>query len=1045
MRRVVLTIFILGLFVGSAFAQGAGQLNGMVADSSGGVIPGVTVFAVESGTGISRDTVTGANGRYQFAALRPTTYEIRAELAGFRTVRQTDVVLAANQNLTLNITLQLGDLSETVTVAGEAASVDISSATISEVVDSKRIVELPLNGRGKTIPGALRLSTNGTESRQASFRLDGTNHTDSYFQQNQPFPFPDALQEFSIQTSNYSAAQGASAGAVVNAVTRSGTNNLHGGVFGYARDRTFNSKNFFLPERDFLKRKQYGGYAGGPIMRNKLFFFAGWQGTTIQNVGGTLTQTVPTTAMRAGDFSSFATALRDPLGGTFPGNQIPVSRFDPASVKVLGFMPQATGNGTLQIPRRIGQNDNQIIAKVDSQLTQNNQVSVRYFFDHFTNDPTFEAGNLLTYRNPTLGSRQRIQNVVGSWQRTLTSTLLNEFRVGYNKFGSSRYPPSGVPSMQDLGVRLPIYPSLPSISEIQANGFFNIGDNLFASFPRHGIEINDRVNWAKGRHQIQFGGETAIQDVKIRNEFRRAGHFQFNGSVTGNALADFLLGQINTFDQGTGEYKDYAVFYASGFVQDDFKVSDRLTLNMGVRFEHSPPWHEVEGRIMHWSVADYNANVRSTMFPAAPRGETFRGDAGFVGEEGVAPRANTASARLGFAWDITGDGRTSLRGGGGTFYDQRRGGESGNEAVNAPPFSLRLNVTRPQGPFSDPYRGRTDFALITDATVGTQQAVFPTPVLISTFGSEYKVPLTYNFNLTFEREVVTGLMARAAYVGSRNRNGRYAPQLNYAVYAPGVTTATTDARRLYAAAGLGSIGSQAEDRQSNYNSMQLTLSKRYSHGFTVTSNYTLSKVEGDFGPEIIPYTMPQNQALMWGPLDQDHRHRFTTSWVLDLPGANMTGPLKHVIGGWQWTGVMQYQTGRPYTVTSGRDNSLDGIGNDRASLTGTSVAPPDGSAQTVWFNPAAFAVNAAGTFGDTGKGAYYGPSLQSWDMGLFKNFRMNADMNVQFRAEFFNVFNQVNFDLPNTNVSGANFGRITRTDPGFGDPRIIQFGLKFVF
>lgn len=1066
MRRVVLTIFILGLFVGSAFAQGAGQLNGMVADSSGGVIPGVTVFAVESGTGISRDTVTGANGRYQFAALRPTTYEIRAELAGFRTVRQTDVVLAANQNLTLNITLQLGDLSETVTVAGEAASVDISSATISEVVDSKRIVELPLNGRdaarlsmlvagmvvtavdqesGKTIPGALRLSTNGTESRQASFRLDGTNHTDSYFQQNQPFPFPDALQEFSIQTSNYSAAQGASAGAVVNAVTRSGTNNLHGGVFGYARDRTFNSKNFFLPERDFLKRKQYGGYAGGPIMRNKLFFFAGWQGTTIQNVGGTLTQTVPTTAMRAGDFSSFATALRDPLGGTFPGNQIPVSRFDPASVKVLGFMPQATGNGTLQIPRRIGQNDNQIIAKVDSQLTQNNQVSVRYFFDHFTNDPTFEAGNLLTYRNPTLGSRQRIQNVVGSWQRTLTSTLLNEFRVGYNKFGSSRYPPSGVPSMQDLGVRLPIYPSLPSISEIQANGFFNIGDNLFASFPRHGIEINDRVNWAKGRHQIQFGGETAIQDVKIRNEFRRAGHFQFNGSVTGNALADFLLGQINTFDQGTGEYKDYAVFYASGFVQDDFKVSDRLTLNMGVRFEHSPPWHEVEGRIMHWSVADYNANVRSTMFPAAPRGETFRGDAGFVGEEGVAPRANTASARLGFAWDITGDGRTSLRGGGGTFYDQRRGGESGNEAVNAPPFSLRLNVTRPQGPFSDPYRGRTDFALITDATVGTQQAVFPTPVLISTFGSEYKVPLTYNFNLTFEREVVTGLMARAAYVGSRNRNGRYDPQLNYAVYAPGVTTATTDARRLYAAAGLGSIGSQAQDRQSNYNSMQLTLSKRYSHGFTVTSNYTLSKVEGDFGPEIIPYTMPQNQALMWGPLDQDHRHRFTTSWVLDLPGANMTGPLKHVIGGWQWTGVMQYQTGRPYTVTSGRDNSLDGIGNDRASLTGTSVAPPDGSAQTVWFNPAAFAVNAAGTFGDTGKGAYYGPSLQSWDMGLFKNFRMNADMNVQFRAEFFNVFNQVNFDLPNTNVSGANFGRITRTDPGFGDPRIIQFGLKFVF
>ena len=572
MRRVLLIVLVLGLSVSSAFAQATGQINGVVADNSGGVVPGVTVTAVESGTGVSRETVTGANGRYSFLSLRPTGYEIRAELAGFRTVRQTDVVLAANQNLTLNITLELGELSETVTVAGEAASVDISSSTIAEVVDSKRIVELPLNGRdaarlsmlvsgmvvtsvdqesGKTIPGALRLSTNGTESRQASFRLDGTNHTDSYFQQNQPFPFPDALQEFSIQTSNYSAAQGASAGAVVNAVTRSGTNNLHGGVFGYARDRTFNSKNFFSVERDFLKRKQYGGYAGGPIFRNKMFFFAGWQGTKIQNIGGTLNQTIPTTAMRAGDFSAVTTQLVDPVTRLpFPGNQIPVSRFDPAAVNVMKFMPNvAGGNGALvQVPRRIGQNDNQVIFKVDNQLTDNNQVSVRYFFDHFTNDPTFDEGNLLSYRNPTLGSRQRIQNVVGSWQRTMTSTLLNEFRVGFNKFGSSRYPPTGVPSMQELGVRLPIYPTSPSISEIQANGFFNIGDNLFASFPRHGIEINDRVNWAKGqasdpvRRRDGHPGREDPQRVPscgalpVRGRARSAG--------TGHALADFVLGQL---------------------------------------------------------------------------------------------------------------------------------------------------------------------------------------------------------------------------------------------------------------------------------------------------------------------------------------------------------------------------------------------------------------------------------------------------------------------------------------------------------------------
>jgi hypothetical protein len=1063
---------VLGLCAGNAFAQGAGQINGVVADSSGGVIPGVTVTAVEAGTAISRDTVTNEQGRYSFPSMRPTTYEVRAELAGFRTVRRTDVLLQANQNLTLNITMELGELSETVTVAGEAATVDVSSATIAEVVDSKRIVELPLNGRdaarlsmlvsgmvvtevnqesAKTIPGALRLSTNGTESRQASFRLDGTNHTDSYFQQNQPFPFPDALQEFSIQTSNYSAAQGASAGAVVNAVTRSGTNNLNGGVFGYLRDRTFNSKNFFLPERDFLKRKQFGGYAGGPIMKNKMFFFGGWQGTTISNVGGTLNQVVPTLAMRNGDFSAISTPLRDPNGGFFPNNQIPVSRFDPASAKVLALIPAVPGgsNGVnIQVPRRVGQDDNQVVAKVDNQLNENNQLSVRYFFDNFTNDPTFNEGNIVSYRQPTLGSKVRIQNVMGSWQRTLTSALLNELRFGFNHFAASRYPPTnGVPSMQDLGVRLPIYPTDPSISQIEANGFFNIGDNLFASFPRHGFEVNDRVNWAKGRHQVQFGGEMAWQDVKIRNEFRRAGHFTFDGGITGNALADFLLGQINTFDQGTGEYKDYKVNYGSAFFQDDIKAADNLTLNLGVRYEYSPPWHEVVGRIMHWSVADYTNNVRSTVFPNAPRGETFRGDAGFVGEEGVEASPSTASVRFGFAWDITGDGRTSLRGGGGSFYDQRRDGESGNGAVNAPPFSLRLNVTRPQGPFSNPYLGRSDFNLITDATVGTTSAIFPTPVLISTFGDEYKVPVTYNFNLTFEREVVTGVMARAAYVGSRNRNGRRTIQLNYAnANIAGATTGNTDARRLFASAGLGNIESQLQDRESNYNSMQLTLSKRYSHGFTVTSNYTLSKVEGNFGDQVIPYDMSQDRAIVWGPLDQDHRHRFTTSWVLDLPGQNMEGPVRWVVGGWQWTGVMQYQTGRPYTVESGRDNSLDSIGNDRAKLTGQPVEPPAGSDPTLWFNPAAFALNDPGTFGNVGKGAYYGPSLHSWDMGLFKNFRFSSDVNVQFRAEFFNVFNQVNFDLPNrNNVTAGTFGRITRTDPSFGDPRIVQFGLKFVF
>jgi hypothetical protein len=1088
LRRIIFAVCLTVLFVAGVYGQQAGQIVGVVTDNRGEAVPNVTVKVVEVGTGFTRTAVTNIGGQYVLPALRPTQYEITVEASGFRSFRRTGVELLANQSLTINIPLEVGAVTETVNVVGGAVQVDTTTSTLSEVVDRSRIVELPLNGRdaarlstlvagtaivsvstetGKSIPGGLRLSSNGSQARQVAFKLDGVSNTDFYFQENQTFPFPDALQEFSIQTSNYSAAQGNNAGAVVNVVTRSGTNDFHGGAFEFVRNRVFNARNFFARERDFLKRNQFGAFGGGPLLlpgydgRNKTFFFLGWQGTRIRNRANDVTAFAPTAAQRNGDFSSLLIGtnkvyLRDPLKtGTcsatdqtacFPNNQIPVNRFDPASVNVLKFIPEVGGDGRIVFGRNIAQELDQGVAKMDHKLTDKDQISGRYFIDHFRNAAIYNDDNLLTYRGGSNQSRVRTQNLALSWTRTISPTVLNEFSFGYNRIHSRRAPPTGTPGMKELGVRLPLYPTLESIAQIEAVGFFNIGDNLEAAFVRNGFEWSNRTSWVMGRHSLQFGGEIARYRVDIANEFRRAGHYVFRGNITGNAIADFMLGRLDSFDQGTGEYKNNRATYTALFVQDDFKVAQRLTLNLGLRYEPTPPWHEVRGRIQYFTIENFRNGVKSPQFKNAPPGVLFRGDPG-VPEDGALGDYNNVAGRFGFALDVFGDGKTSVRGGVGMFYDQHLLGEFNNGGVNAPPWSIRLSVTRPQGPFSDPYQGRTDFNLITPASIGSPDAAFPRPVLLTTYDGKHTTPLTYNWNLTLEREIFSSWLARAAYVGSASNYGRVVKQLNPA--RPG--TGSIDSRRLFAPE-IGNIDYFTEDRRSYYHSMQLSLNKRLSRGLTVLTNYTWSKSLGNYSGsageavEVAPWNVPNADSFVYGPMDFDYRHRFVISWVWELPKAPTDNAfLKGLLHGWQANGIGQYQSGGAFTITSGRDNSQTGINRDRARFTGVSVDAPAGSDKTVWFNPAAFAVNEAGTFGTVGRGAFHGPSLFSWDMGFFKSFAITEQVNLQFRAEMFNIFNQVNFANPNTNVSGGGFGRITITHPNAGDPRIIQFGLKLVF
>jgi len=508
----------------------------------------------------------------------------------------------------------------------------------------------------KTIPGGLEISANGTPGgEQTAYKLDGANNTDFYFQRNMTFPNPDAVQEFSIQTSNYSATVGNNAGAVVNVVTRSGTNEFHGGLFEFVRNREFNARNTFANDVDQLKRNEFGAFGGGPIARNRSFFFASWQQRQLRDVRSARTAFAPTLDMKnLGDFSTCGTNCDretpiDPLSGEpFANKMIPLSCFDPASKNVADCLPDIGGDGFLIIPKPLNQDWKQFVTRVDHMATDNDRITGRYFLDHFDNAGSYDPNNLLTYRGPVIAARVRVQNLMVGWQKTFSPTVLNDFSASYSRMHAARGPFfDDVPSMIELGVRLPLEATLPSISQIEAVGFWRLGDNLEASFIRNGYQLANRTSVIRGNHTLQFGGEFSHQRVDIVNEFRRNGQFRFRGDVTGFAQTDFFLGAIGTFDHGTGEFKNFRADYWSFFFQDDVKVTPRLTLNLGVCWEPTPPWHDEVGRFAKFRISDWENGVKSSRFDNGPAGVLFRGDPG-VPEDGADPDNNNIGGRFGF-------------------------------------------------------------------------------------------------------------------------------------------------------------------------------------------------------------------------------------------------------------------------------------------------------------------------------------------------------------------------------------------------------------
>ncbi len=1097
MTRKLLLAAILSLVLAtSANAQGMGTIVGTVTDPSGAVVPSAKIALTESGTGLSRTALSGPSGNFVLPSLRPSNYSLTVEATGFRQFNQQGITLQADQTVTVNVKLVLGRSAETVTVEATGELVNSVTPTLSGVVDQRRMVDLPLNGRNaasltllvpgavsapgdgadqgqtKTFPGAVTISTNGSRQNQISYQLDGGNNVDEYTNVNQPFPFPDALQEFSVQTSNYSAEYGQNSGGVVNVVTKSGTNGLHGDLFEFDRNAVFNARNFFSAQRDQLKRNQFGGTVGGPIRKDKTFFFAGYQGTRLRNVGNTSSAFVPTAAELNGDFSAFldknnpnnplgkAFQLKNPFtGATLTGNIINPSLFDSASLGVLKFLPLATsGNGLIFFTKPVRQNFNETIGRVDHSFSEKDQLTGRYYYDRFANAPVFSPTNILPYAD---GSTITSQNILLHETHIFRPNLLSDARLSYSREASSRGPASSVPGVRDFGVNIPFQPPSKAIESVNASGFFSFGDNPPARFVRNNFTWSEDISWVAGRHDVKFGGVFERSRVDITNLFHQEGIFSFSGDSSGVGLVDFLFGKIRNFVQGFGEYKNNRNYFPGFYVQDSFRVTRRLALNYGLRYEPSFPWDEIRNRVEQFQINAFAAGRKSTVFVNAPAGLLFPGDAGFP-TNGITADLNNFAPRVGFAYDLTGDGKTSVRGGAGLFYDSRQDGIINNRFVDLTPFSPQVNVTPPPGPFRDPYCLQT-----TGCTPGVSpfpapfpppsNAPFPPPVQVVTYNPSNKFvsPLIYNWNLTLERQFASSWLARTAYVGSRGNYIRQDVELNPAQPTSASNPGSLDARRIlqpYASVRMGDNGAN-----SSYHSLQLTLEKRFTQGFTLLANYTYSKsldtlpaggditTTGASAPSALPWFFSGVHRIDYGPSDFDHTHRLVVSYVWQLPKlSNSNAAARGVLGNWKWTGIVSAQSGSVFTVTAGKDRSQTGLNQDRAVALGPALG--SGACKTAapcvdYLNPSSFDLPALGQFGNVGKDSLRGPNQFGWDMGMFKDIPLTERWRLEFRAEFFNIFNRVNFNNPTTSRSSGGFGQIR----GAGDPRIGQLALKIFF